>query len=274
MTLARVFPRKTNATPEDEYAFVGLPPAILPEDITEIHISTAFTYDIEEAERLYGAWSKIAPCSIGGPATGQRGEDFVPGKYLKQGYVITSRGCDGSCWFCVIPKREGSVRELPVREGRNVLDDNLLACSESHIRAVFKMLERQKKQKHRTFFTGGLEAARIQEWHIELLKKLRPKEIFFGCDTEEKFHHLREALKLFKEAEYTSRNTLHAYVLIGYPKDTLQDAEKRLERVKALEVCPMAMLYRDVSGFVKEPIADWKRLQRLWARPALIYRKL
>jgi hypothetical protein len=48
------------------------------------------------------------------------------------------------------------------------------------------------------------------------LKKLRPKEIFFGCDTEEKFYHLREAVKLFKEAEYCSRNTLRAYVLIGY----------------------------------------------------------
>jgi hypothetical protein len=48
------------------------------------------------------------------------------------------------------------------------------------------MLERQKKLGRRTFFTGGLEAALISEWHIELLKKLRPKEIFFGCDTDEK----------------------------------------------------------------------------------------
>jgi hypothetical protein len=48
------------------------------------------------------------------------------------------------------------------------------------------MLEGQKRQGHRTFFTGGLEAALVREWHIELLKKLRPKEIFFGCDTEEK----------------------------------------------------------------------------------------
>jgi radical SAM superfamily enzyme YgiQ (UPF0313 family) len=274
--LARVFPRRTNATPGDEYAFVGDPPLFLPDDISEIHISVSFSYDLAEAERLYRAWSKIAPCFIGGPATGQRGEEFIPGRYLKKGYVITSRGCDNgdSCWFCEVPKREGPVRELPIRAGGNILDDNLLACSESHIRAVFKMLEEQKKLHHRTFFTGGLEAARVREWHIELLKNLRPKEIFFGCDTKEKFYHLSEALKLFKEAGYASRNTLHAYVLVGYPKDTLQDAGRRLERVKALGVCPMAMLYRDNSGLVKEPITDWKRLQRLWARPALIYRKL
>jgi hypothetical protein len=164
------------------------------------------------------------------------------------------------------------VRELPIREGNNILDDNLLACSESHIKKVFSMLEGQKQKGHRTFFTGGLEAAKIRQWHVELLKDLRPKQVFFGCDTEEKYHHLYEALKLFREAGYMSHNTLRAYVLIGFTEDTLEDAERRLQRVKDLGVGPMAMLYRD-SGFTKEPERDWKRLQRLWARPALIYGK-
>jgi hypothetical protein len=215
--IARIFPRRTNATPDDEYAFVGFPPARLPEDREEVLISTILSWDLEETERLYEAWSKVVPsCSIGGPATGQRGEEFVPGKFLRLGYTITSRGCNGSCWFCSVPGREGPVRELPVRVGNNVLDDNLMACSESHIREVFQMLEGQKKQGKRTFFTSGLEAARLRKWHVELLKKLRPKEIFFGCDTEEKYCHLREVVKLFKEADYFSHNTLRAYILIGY----------------------------------------------------------
>ena len=120
--LARIFARRTNATPDDEYAFVGFPPAKLPDDITEIHISLAFSYDRDDAERLHEAWSVIAPCSIGGPGIGQRGEEFVPGKYLKKGYVITSRGCNtnNSCWFCEVQSREGPVRELLIREGWNV----------------------------------------------------------------------------------------------------------------------------------------------------------
>jgi hypothetical protein len=271
--LARVFPRRTNATPDDTYAFVGLPPVELPEDITEAHTSVSFSFDLVEAERLYEAWSKIAPASIGGPATGQRGEEFVPGKYLREGYTLTSRGCNGSCWFCWVPGREGPVRELLIRPGANVVDDNLLACSESHIQKVFQMLEEQKKLGHRILFTGGFEAMLIREWHIELLKKLRPKEIFFGCDTDAKYHYLREAVKLFKEADYHSHNTLRAYVIIGYPNDTMEDAERRLRHVKDLGVCPMAMLYRDMSGSIIQPEKDWKHLQRLWARPALIYRK-
>ena len=153
----------------------------------------------------------------------------------------------------------------------NVLDDNLMACSDTHIKEVLRMLEGQKRDGRRTFFTGGLEAARIREWHIELLKNLRPKEIFFGCDTDEKFHHLREAMKLFRAADYASHNTLRAYVLIGYRGDTLEDAERRLQRVKDLGVCPMAMLYRGSLDIVQEPERDWKRLQTLWARPAIIY---
>jgi radical SAM superfamily enzyme YgiQ (UPF0313 family) len=267
--IARVFPRRTSATPIDEYAFVGEPGLFIPEDISEVHVSVAFSWDLQEAERLAESWSRVAPVKIGGPATGQRGEDFVPGRYLRQGYTITSRGCNGSCWFCTVPGREGPVRELPIREGWNILDDNLLACSEAHIRAVFGMLEGQKKLKHRTFFTGGLEAALLRDWHVELLKKLCPKEIFFGCDTEEKFCHLREAVKLFKEADYLSHNTLRAYVLVGYPGDTLEDAERRLRRVKEIGVCPMAMLYRDETW--KKSTTEWRRFQRAWARPAAIY---
>ena len=81
--LARVFARRTNATPDDEYAFVGLPPADLPKNITEIHISISFSFDLPMAEQLHEAWSKVAPVKVGGPATGQRGEEFVPGKYLR-----------------------------------------------------------------------------------------------------------------------------------------------------------------------------------------------
>jgi hypothetical protein len=76
---------------------------------------------------------------------------------LKKGYVITSRGCPNRCWFCSVWRREGEViRELPVTDGWNVLDDNLLVCSENHIRAVFAMLARQRRMP---LFTGGLEAA-------------------------------------------------------------------------------------------------------------------
>ena len=268
--IARVFPRRTNATPDDAYAFVGEPDFLrIPSDIGEVHISVTFSWDLPRAEELATLWSKIAPVKIGGPATGMRGEEFTPGIYLKTGYVITSRGRPHSnrhCWFCSVPTREGPVRELPIREGCNVLDDNLLACSETHIRKVFAMLYCQKRG--RVQFTGGLEAARLKPWHVELLKELRPKQMFFAFDSPDDLPALEEAARLFKAAGYGTRNNLRCYVLIGYPGDSFQDAENRLRTVMRMGFCPMAMLYRGETGTTAQ---EWRRFQRLWARPAMIY---
>lgn len=123
--ITRVFPRRTAATPEDPYAFTGPPPCGELPDISEVHISVTFTYDMQKAERLADMWSATGlPVRMGGPAFCEPGGAFVPGRYLKYGYVITSRGCPNRCWFCSVPKREGGVlRELPITSGWNVLDE-------------------------------------------------------------------------------------------------------------------------------------------------------
>jgi hypothetical protein len=266
--IARVFPRRTKATPRDEYAFIGDPPLpiCIPDDITEVHVSVTFTWDLPEAERLAYAWERIAPVKIGGPATGMRGEEFVPGRYLAPGYTITSRGCDRACWFCSVSKREGKTRELTIREGWNALDDNLLACSEAHVCDVFAMLHHQKLGRPQ--FTGGLEAARLKPWHVELLQELRPEQMFFAYDTPDDLPPLEEAMRLFRNAGYGNRNNLRCYVLVGYPGDTFEAATQRLETVMRIGMCPMAMLYRDQSG---DTTQEWRKFQRAWARPAAIY---
>ena len=265
MPILRVFPRKTNATPQDEYVAIGNPGLFIPDDITEVHISVTFTWDLQFAEVLADQWSRYGNVKIGGPATGMRGEAFTPGMYLKHGYTITSRGCHNHCWFCSVPKREDPLRELPITDGSILLDDNILACSENHIRAVFDIL---KRQKQRPEFRGGIEAKLLKSWHIDLLQQVKPKQIFFAYDTPDDLPPLEHAAHLFKEAGYGNRSILRCYVLIGYPGDSFDFATKRLETVKALGFCPMAMLYRDFRG---ETTRDWRRFQRSWARPAAIY---
>lgn len=50
MRIARVFPRRTNATPTDALAFVGDPPMLALPAVDEVHVSCTFTYDRAEAE--------------------------------------------------------------------------------------------------------------------------------------------------------------------------------------------------------------------------------
>lgn len=281
MRIARVFPRKTNATPIDEYSFSGtfkrtgewvppLPQLFMP-PIDEVHISVTFTYDLQRAEWLVKQWEQVATVKVGGPALNAPGGEFVPGMYLKPGYVFTSRGCNNKCWFCDAWRREGPTRELQViHKGNNVLDSNLLQCSDRHIKAVFEMLKHQ--QYGRPMFTGGLEAARLKDWHVEGLRDLHPKEVFFAYDTPEKYEPLLEAgRKLLAAGFTTTAQSLRAYVLIGYPKDTFEKAEKRLMDTIRAGFLPMAMLYRDKDD-QRDP--EWARFQQFWARPATVNLKV
>jgi hypothetical protein len=265
----RVFPRRTNATPDDDLVHIGGMDLFSHHlEVDKVHISVSFTWYLPVAEKLHKEWSQIAPTEIGGPAAGQRGEAFTPGLYLKKGYVITSRGCPNKCWFCGVWRREGeTLRELPITDGWNVLDDNLLACSELHIKAVFSMLARQGR---RPCFTGGLEAARLASWHIEELARLKPAEMFFAYDTPSDRDPLYEAGEKLMAAGFRTCHPLRAYVLIGYPGDTFEKAEYRLFDCIKAGFTPMAMLYRDETGGRD---AAWVKFAWPWARPAVIYAK-
>jgi hypothetical protein len=268
MKIIRVFPRKTKATPDDDLVRFG-PPDLF-DEADEVHVSVTFTWDLPLAEKLAKAWSPVAPVKIGGPATGESGGEFTPGRYLKNGYVLTSRGCPNNCWFCSVPKREGSIRELPITEGWNVLDDNLLACSAPHQKAVFSMLKRNKK-KGPVQFTGGLEAKRLELWHVEALRELKPKQLFFANDTPDDLEPLWIAgSRLLAAGFTTASHALRAYVLCGWKGDTFGAADRRMKETIAAGFMPMAMLYRDDSGCRNQ---DWIRWQRQWARPALIARR-
>ena len=270
MRLIRVFPRKTKATPDDELARFGPPDLFDLAD--EVHVSVTFTYDKPRAEELAEQWRVVAPVKIGGVAYGDAGADFVPGRYIKPGYIFTSRGCPRRCWFCSVWKRDPIPRLLPVIEGWNILDDNLLACPRPHVEAVFSML---RQQRRRIEFTGGLEALALEDYQVELLAGLRKRpNMFFAYDPGDKFETLEHAARRLLAAGFTRRSHLmRAYVLIGYPKDTFDEAEKRLRQMLSIGFTPMAMLWRPETPSQEKwkPDDRWRGFQRRWARPAFIH---
>jgi hypothetical protein len=268
--IIRVFPRKTKATPTDALAYFGPPDRLAEAD--EVHVSVTFTYDKAWAEHLADQWKHVAPVKIGGVAYGDRGEEFVPGRYVKPGYIFTSRGCPRRCWFCSVWKRDPVPRLLPVVNGWNVLDDNLLACPRDHVEAVFAMLHRQKR---RIEFTGGLEALSLQDYQVELLASLRPRPtMFFAYDPGDAFETLESAARRLLAAGFTrASHCMRAYVLIGYPKDTFDDAQRRLQQMLGIGFTPHAMLWRPEtqSQMKYAPEESWRAFQRTWARPVIIH---
>ena len=248
-------------------AYVLSPPPLLAmPEVDAVHISVAFTWDIPMAEQLE-RWWRVAgvPIEVGGPAFNQPGREFIPGMYVKRGATITSRGCPNHCWFCAVPKREGGLRELPVKDGWNILDDNLLACSDEHVEAVFQMLSRQPR---RAEFTGGLEARIIKPWHAKRMREIKAKRMYFAYDTPDDYEPLVQAGRILRREGHTvSSHSMCCYVLIGYRGDTIERAEKRLADTIKAGFMPYAMLYRDETG-KRDP--QWIKFQREWLRPQIV----
>jgi hypothetical protein len=269
MRLIRVFPRKTKASPDDDLAYFGPPDLFAEAD--EVHISVAFTQDKAIAERLAEQWKGVAPVKVGGVAYGDSSLEFIPGRYIKPGYTITSRGCPRRCWFCGVWKKWPTVNPLPIYDGWNVLDDNLLAAPRDHVEKVFAMLHRQPG---RVAFTGGLEALSLQDYQVDLLASLKPRpSMFWAYDPGDAFETLEYAARRMLAAGFTrASHRLRVYVLIGYPKDTFDLAEKRLREMMAIGLMPHAMLWQPETPSQEKykPASEWRAFQRRWVRPAII----
>lgn len=256
--IIRVFPRKTNMTPFDDYSYYDEPGMFLPPH-NEVHISCTFTWDKPRAEQLYEAWYGKAPVKLGGPAYDDPGETFMAGMYVKPGIAFSSRGCPNSCKFCFVPKREGKIRELPIIEGNTIQDNNFLACSKGHRQKVYDMLRTQKEAR----FVGGLEANRLTDWDVEEMRKLRIKELWLACDTKGAIKTSTKAIRKLRDAGF-SQNHIRCYVLIG---DDMVENEERLKTVYRAGALPFAQLYQpEVKiNYSKK----WKDLSRIWSRPAI-----
>lgn len=273
MRIARVFPTKTSMSPTDEDAYFGLPPLNCPQ-YDEVHISVTFTWDIKYSKCLVRNWGDYGLVRLNGPAflDTKRPGEFVPGRYLKKGVVITSRGCPNKCDFCLVSRSEGQIRELKIHEGNNIADNNLLACSKDHIKKVFKMLQGQKGIK----FSGGFEARRVTDEIIEQLKDLSIKYIWLAYDDEGYDLRYRETVQRVAEKlrKYFTIEQLRCYVLVGFEGDTIDDAEWRLRQAWDMGAIPFAMRYRKPADNFDDSYVfrqrEWNLLQHRWTRPALI----
>lgn len=263
MKIIRVFPRKTKWTPDDELAFIGDPPLFRPQEDLPVMVSCSFTWDIQEAERLYQAWSQFySNVQLGGPAFGDPGGDFEPGLFLKQGVTITSRGCPKECPWCFVNGREGGIRELPIHDGWIIQDNNLLACSFDHVTRVFGMLSRQPEP---ISFHGGLDTDFLTDKHVDLFSSIRFNELWFACDHVGAIEGLEKAGGLLADLH---RNKKRCYVLVGFNGETIKQAERRLKKVWEFGFLPFAMPYQDEGWQKGNYSKDWQKLIRTFSRPA------
>lgn len=264
MKLIRVFPRRTNMTPDDSYVFIGDPPMELwrPE-ADQVHVSCLFTWDKDKAIRLAEAWNQYYGVRLSGPALESATDEFTPGLYVKHGVTFTSRGCNNNCPWCLVPEREGKLKEIKdFAPGHIINDNNLLQCSHDHIDRVFAMLRTQRRAE----FTGGLDARLIDDYVVNQLLSIKVYQLFLAADTKAALNPLREAVRLLEDAGF-KRQQIRCYVLIGYDGESIGAAADRLESVWRVGCIPFAQLFQPPDEWIEYP-PEWKRLTRLYSRPA------
>ncbi len=143
-------------------------------------------------------------------------------------------------------------------------DNNLLACSERHLIAVFEML---REQKRNIFFNGGLDKHYFKAWHRQLFDSIPIGELWFACDTTADLPHLERARSLL---DGIPMRKLRCYTMIGYDDEPLAAAERRIEKVFELGFMPFCQLHQPPTADrpVKLYGSDWKAVMRKWCRPA------
>lgn len=265
--ILRVFPRCTSMTPIDARAFIGDPPLAIcrpsPDHVDEVHVSVTFTWDIAEGERLAQAWANYYPVvKLGGPALDDCGKTLIAGQYVKHGVTITTRGCNRHCPWCLVPEREGPLRELDTfPDGHIVQDNNILQASPTHWRRVIQMLVNQRA----VTFAGGLDPRLVSSQMVDDLKTLRIKQLFLSADHDAVLPALDRAMYCLRDLP---RWKLRVYVMIGYDGETAGQAKERLMRVWGMGGLPFAQLYQPVGDRRVKYGPEWRDLARVWSRPA------
>ena len=266
MKIISVFPYKTSYTPIDPYSFIGFPPfrEMIPEH-DEIHISCTFSWDKKRCQELAYQWEAATnkPVKLGGVAFGSPSDDFIPGLYIKPNIIFTTRGCNNACPWCIVPKLEGRLKELPIYPGNWIQDNNFLQASRSHKEKVFDMLRGQKT----ICFKGGLEADLIDDHFINNITSLRIKELWLACDTDGTLPALKKTCEKLRKAGF-SREKIKCYAL-SYGKDMNAD-EARCRQIYEAGAMPFMQLYRDFSDEKTEYNKEWNAFCRQWQRPAAI----
>ncbi|MCM1365555.1 MAG: hypothetical protein NC122_10685 [Faecalibacterium sp.] len=265
--IIRVFPHRNSYTPDDDYAFIGMPPLpiFIPEH-DEIHVSCTFTWDKKLCEELAYQWEGQTnkPVKLGGVAYGSEVKGFEQGMYMKKNIIFTTRGCNNNCPWCCVPKNEGKLVELPICQGNIIQDNNFLQASKHHKDTVFEMLKTQRG----ICFKGGLEPDLIDSHFCESLAALgthKVKELWLACDTDARLPDFKKACEKLQKVGF-NRNKIHCYVL-SYGKNRDKD-EARAREVYEAGAMPFVQLYRDFSDTKTEYSADWNKWARMWQRPA------
>ena len=183
-------------------------------------------------------------------------------------YGFLTRGCPRGDKFCIVPKKEGrcshKVADLSeFWQGQKyikLLDPNILACKE-HLNLLQQLVD----SKAYVDFTQGLDIRLTNEKNVNLINKIKVKEIHFAWDNaKDDLRPYFEAYKQYaKHKPHGHYGTVYCLTNFG---STMEENLYRVYTLRDIGFDPYVMIY-DKPNAPKEI----RYLQR-WCNNKIIFR--
>lgn len=169
---------------------------------------------------------------------------------------FTSRGCIRKCPFCVVPEKEGTIKEWAdidefwCRRYKKIvlLDNNLLASPNWHF-----TLTRLVREQIEVDFNQGLDIRLLNDEKAWCLSRVRTKQLRFAFDDLTCERAVREGIELLLKQGISARK-LSFYMLVGFNTTSGEDAIERAKILQSYNVDIYPMIYKGKDG--KEPTLE------------------
>ena len=183
--------------------------------------------------------------------------DLYPSRY-SQGY--TTRGCIRKCPFCIVPEKEGTIREAqhpsqfhdPRFDTCMIMDNNLFAAPDYWQSEVFHWFT---ENKIKMLSPQGWDIRLLTEGRAKCLKAVRHAGILhFAWDNIFDEPEVIKGIEILKRTRFDLRHKISFYVLAGF-NSTINDDLYRLRKLKSLGVQAFVMPYRKTKEI--NALARW-----------------
>ena len=189
----------------------------------------------------------------------------------KTAYGFLTRGCPNKCKWCVVPRKEGNIRQymdvddvaICGRTNLILMDNNILACSYG-LQQIEKIIQRG----YRVDFNQALDARLIHEDIAKLLSKVKWLNcIRLGCDTPKQIEECEKAMSIIDHY----RGKPMRYLLYAMINEDMEEAYCRLTHfMNNKRVRIVAQPFRNIDD-KKQIIPQWQKDMARWAMRREIY---
>lgn len=195
---------------------------------------------------------------------------LYPSLTVDTAYGFLTRGCPRNCHFCIVSRKEGSVSKKVAnlsewwngQKNIKLLDPNILAY-----RWHSELLEELVDSEAWIDFTQGLDARLLHKENIQLLNRVKLKEIHFAWDYMDESKAVLRGLEMYASLAQRKPHGKYAtvYCLTNY-NTTMEQNLYRVYTLRDMGYDPYIMIY-DKPNAPKEV----RMLQR-WCNNRAIFR--